>query len=272
MGLLDETEKFGSGVPTIAEAPAVVCPSCGETVFTEKIGEVSCDACGHEFYASDHRGELCSAVACDRCEKEIPFIQENRTQIVDWETYYCYNCHEILSVETADGPQSLEQMLATDWVLDGQSSEEVGTEFGDEYWMKRTSTTLEQFATDLLNTEARTADSSFNAYMPGDTDAHLCFDEEYCIGYITWNRDQDRPELGQVYLLPERREQGIGSGFVETWRDEVIGTDSEFLVNNPNANMFRLLRSIGAVKPTDNGPEFHDCGISGHWYDFPDEW
>lgn len=272
VSLLDGTDKFGSGVPRTAEAAAVTCPNCDETVFANTIGEVTCDACDHEFYARDHRGESCSAVACDSCGEEITFIQENRTEIVDWETYYCYNCHEILAVETADGPQSLEQMLATDWVLNGQSPDEVGTGFGDEYWMKRTRTAREQFATDLLNTEARTANSSFNAYFPGDTDAHLCFTEEYCVGYITWNQDQERPELGQVYLLPEYRGQGIGSGFVETWRGEVAGADSEFLVNNPNPNMFRLLRSIGVIELTDDGPEFHDCDISGHWFDLPDEW
>ena len=272
VSLLEGTEKLGSGVPTAAEAAAVTCPNCGETVFANTIGEVSCDACDYEFYARNHRGETCSAVACDNCGEEITFIQENRTQIADWETYYCYNCHEILAVETADSPQPLEQMLATDWVFDGQSPEEIGIGFDDEYWMKRTRTAREQFATDLLNTEARTANSSFNAYLPGDTDAHLCFTEEYCVGYITWNRDQKRTELGQVYLLPEYRRRGIGSGFVKMWRDEVTGANSEFLVNNPNENMFRLLRNIGMIELTDDGPEFHDCDISGHWFDLPDEW
>lgn len=87
MGISDRTEKFGLGNPTTVEAPAVTCPACEETVFTETIGEVTCDPCENDFHAINHAGGTCPAVECGTCGTEIPFIKENRTQIVDWETY-----------------------------------------------------------------------------------------------------------------------------------------------------------------------------------------
>ncbi|WP_336361812.1 GNAT family N-acetyltransferase [Haladaptatus sp. ZSTT2] len=272
MGILNGTKKFGSGNPTTTQVPAVRCPDCGETVFTESFGEVTCETCENSFHVSGHFGETCTAVVCDACGTDISFIQENRIRIVDWETYYCSKCHQILAVQTEDGPQSIKNMLSTDWVLNDRSVESIAITFGDNYWMKQTETNREQFATDLLNLEARAKDSSFNAYSPDSTNAYLCFTEDYCVGYITWNLKKDHPELGQLYILPEFRRRGIGSGFVEAWRNDVTGGDSHFLVNNPNADMFRLLHSLGMVDVTDEGPEFHGFDWSGNWLDFPDEW
>lgn len=272
MEILSGTEKFGAGNPTTTDAPAIICPNCGETVFTETIGKITCDTCENSIRASGHTDEMCPAVECNACGTKITFIKENRKQIVDWETYYCYKCHEILAIQTEDGSQSLENILTTDWVLDGQSVDDIATTSDDDYWMKETESVREQFATDLLNTEARTVDSSFNAYYPGETNAYLCFTEDYCVGYITWNRNQEHPELGQLYILPEFRRQGIGSKFIETWRDKVTGDGSHFLVNNPNADMFRILHNLGMVDVADEGPKFHGFDLSGHWFKLPDEW
>lgn len=272
MTILDETVRFGNGEPTTTEAAAVTCPNCSETVFTQTVGEVSCDDCGHDFLAQDHYGESCSAVQCADCGEAISFIQEHRCHLGDWAAYFCHHCSKILAIETAEGPQSLDQMLRTDWVLDNQEVDEVGTRFGDGYWTKRTQTDREQFATALLNSEAETNDSSFHGYQPGNIDAHLCFTEQHCIGYITWNWDSENPELGQIYLLPSFREQGIGSGFVEAWRNDVAGSEARFNVNNPNSNMYRLLRSIGAIELSEEDLEFPGCDITGHRIDLPAEW
>lgn len=272
MSFLDGTETFGGGRHTTTETPAVTCPNCQETVFTETVGNVTCGACSNEFYARDHFGETCSAVECSDCGEEISFIREHRWRIGDWEGYFCHRCSEILAIETKSGSEPLEEMLSTGWVLNDQGVDQVGTGFGDSCCAKQTKTQREKLATALLNTEATENDSSFHAYVPENTDAHLCFTQDYCVGYITWNPERDNPELGQLYILPAFRKQGIGSGFVEAWREDVASADTKFNVNEPNANMFRLLRSIGAIKVTNEDLEFPGCDITGNWFDLPDEW
>ncbi|WP_435180523.1 hypothetical protein [Halorussus sp. AFM4] len=272
MTILEGATRWGDGDPTTVQDAAVTCPNCGETVFAQTIGDVTCDACDETFYASDHRSEPCSAVECGDCGEAISFVQEHRCTIGEWEAYHCHHCSKNIAIETDDGPQPPERLLQTDWVLTGQPPGDVGINVTDGVWMTRPRTTREEFATEVLNIEAKANDSSFNAYIPGETNAHLCFNEEYCIGYITWNYDSEQPELGQLYILPTFREQGIGSAFVEAWRDDVAGSDARFNVNNPNSNMFRLLRSIGVIEVTEEGPEFRGCDITGHWFDVPDEW
>lgn len=272
MTILEGAMRWGDGDPTTVQDAAVTCPNCGEIVFAQTIGDVTCDACNETFYASDHRSEPCSAVECADCEEAISFVQEHRCTIGEWEAYHCHHCSKNIAIETDDGLQPPERLLQTDWVLTGQPLDDVGINVTDGVWMTRSRTAREEFATKILNIEAKANDSSFNAYISGETNAHLCFNEEYCIGYITWNYDSEQPELGQLYILPTFREQGIGSVFVKAWRDDIAGSDARFNVNNPNSNMFRLLRSIGVIEVTGEGPEFRGCDITGHWFDVPDEW
>ena len=272
MAFLDETESFGSGTPTTVDAPAVNCPSCVATVFTETVGEVSCDTCGETFHAQAHNVATCPAVKCNECGEEISFIQEHRSTRGQFETYHCHFCGTDVAVQTPDGPKPTESVLDTDWLLDGRNTDDAWGSFGDEFWWTQVNTDREQAAVHSLNIEAKHTHPSFNAYVPGSTDAHLCGTDDYCVGYITWNETNDEPELGQLYILPSFRRQGIGSGFVVAWRDDIVASSSQFRVNNPNADMYRLLRSIGAIEITTEGLDFPGCIITGSKIDIPDEW
>lgn len=269
MGILEGTNKLGNGTPTTTDALAVTCPECQETVFTEKVGEVDCRSCGYTFYASEHRSEECVAVECTDCGEVISFIREHRFEIGKWDSYYCHYCDKILAIETPEGRKPINQTLQTEWILDGQLTER-GEMFNDGYWIIRAQTDREKFATELLNIEARENDGSFNNYVP-EVNSHLCFAEDHCIGYIIWEWNGEKPQLGQIYILPQFRQRGIGSSFVDAWGEEVVGS-YQFLVHNPNENMFRLLRSIGVIKLTEDGIECTDCDISGHYFDLPGEW
>jgi GNAT superfamily N-acetyltransferase/DNA-directed RNA polymerase subunit RPC12/RpoP len=272
MALLDGTERFGSGTPTTVDAPAVDCPSCAATVFTEKIGVVSCDDCGEEFRAEGYDVVSCPAVECDECGEKISFIQEHRSTRGPFDTYHCHNCSTDIALQTPSGVQSTERVLETNWLLKGRTLYEAWNSFGDGYWWTRAKTDREQTAVDSLNIEAQRTHPSFNAYVPGSTNAHLCGTDDYCVGYITWEETREEPELGQLYILPAFRRQGIGAGFVEAWREDVADSSSRFRVNNPNADMYRLLRSIGAVEITEDGLDFTGCIITGSKIDVPDEW
>ena len=93
MDILKGTTKFGSGEATTAETPAVACPACEETVYTERVGEVSCDTCGHEFNAQGHYATSFSTIACDECGENITFIQEYRTQ-TPWGSWIAVLCRD----------------------------------------------------------------------------------------------------------------------------------------------------------------------------------
>lgn len=272
MTLTDEAESFGSGTPTTVDAPAVICPSCAATVFTESLGQVSCDTCGEAFHVQELDVAMCPAVECDECHEEISFIQEHRSTRGPFETYHCHFCGTDIAIQTPDGPKPTEIVLETDWLLNGRNEDDAWNSFGDGFWWTRVETNREQAAVDSLNTEAQRTHSSFNAYVPESTDAHLCGTDDYCVGYITWNETHEEPELGQLYIMPSFRRQGIGFGFVVAWRDDVAGSTSRFRVNNPNADMYRLLRSIGAIEITAEGLNFPGCIITGSKIDIPDEW
>lgn len=272
MALLDGTECFGSGTQTTIDAPAVDCPSCDATVFTETIGAVSCDSCGEEFRADGHNVVSCPAVECDECGEKITFIKEHRSKRGSFDTYHCHFCGTDIALQTPSGVQPTEKVLETDWLLHGRTLDDAWNSFGHGYWWTRAETDREQTAVHSLNIEAKRTHRSFMGYVPGSTNAHLCGTDDYCVGYITWNETHEEPELGQLYILPAFRRQGIGAGFIDAWREDVSDSSSRFRVNNPNADMYRLLRSIGAVEITRDGLDFPGCIITGSKIDIPDEW
>lgn len=272
MAFLDGTGSFGSGTHTTVEAPGVDCPNCGETVFTEVIGDLSCDSCGETFHASNHQRVECPALVCDDCGETISFIRQHRSNRGPFETYHCHYCGRDIGIQTPEGVIPTEIVLQTDWLLNGREVNEAWTSFEGEYWITRAQTRREQAAVDSLNIEAKRNNPSFISYTPDNTKAHLCGTDDYCIGYITWNEDQEEPELGQLFILPTFRRQGIGQGFVKAWRSEVSDSSSRFRVNNPNADMYRLLRSLGAVEITKEGLDFPGCIITGSKVDVPEEW
>lgn len=272
MALLDGTESFGSGRPMTVDAPAVTCPSCADVVFTETFGQTSCDTCGETFHVQEHDVVECPAVECDECGEEISFIQEHRSTRGPFETYHCHFCGTDIAIQTSDGPKPTESVLETDWLLNDRNQDNTWNSFGDEFWWTRVETNREQCAVASLNIEAQRTHPSFNAYVPENTNAHLCGTDDFCVGYITWDNTCEEPELGQLYILPSFRRQGIGSGFVVAWRDDLTSSSSQFRVNNPNADMYRLLRSIGAVEIKTEGLNFPGCIITGSKVDIPDEW
>jgi GNAT superfamily N-acetyltransferase/DNA-directed RNA polymerase subunit RPC12/RpoP len=272
MPLLDGTVSFGSGTQITVNAPAVDCPSCAATVFTESVGKVSCDDCKEQFRAKGHSKVQCPAVECDDCGEKISFIKENRSTRGPFDTYHCYNCSTDIALQTHNGIQSTEIVLYTDWLLNGRDSEEAWNSLGNAHWWTRVETDREQAAVDSLNIEAKQTHPSFNLYLSKNVNAHLCGTENYCVGYITWEERHREPELGQLYILPAFRRQGIGAEFLGAWRRDVAGSYKKFRVNNPNADMYRLLRSIGVVEITEEGVEFPGCTITGTKIDIPDEW
>lgn len=261
--ILDGTESFGSGTITTVDAPAVDCPSCAATVFTEKIGAVSCDACGEEFHAAGHDTVSCPAVECGQCSKKISFIQEHRSSRGPFETYHCHHWGKDFAIQTANGVGPTETVLEIDWLLDGRCLDDAWNPFGEGHWWTRAETDREQAAVDSLNIEAQCSHPSFRLYNPGSTNAHLCGTDEYCIGYITWEETHAEPELGQLYILPAFRRQGIEAGFVGAWRGDVTDLSSRLRVNNPNAGVYRLLRSIGAIEITEDGLVLRVASLQG---------
>jgi GNAT superfamily N-acetyltransferase len=233
---------------------------------------VTCDECDHEFHVSNQPTEPCPASKCDGCGDTIAFIQENRSLRGKFETYHCYQCGVDIGVQTPNGPIGTETVLETDWLLDGRTLNQAWDSFGGSYWFTQATEDREKAAVASLNIEAENSHPSFNPYNPDSTKAHLCGTDEYCVGYITWDNSHAEPELGQLYILPEFRRQGIGQGFVAAWRDDVASPLTKIRVNNPNSDMYRLLRSMDLIKITKTGLDFPGCIITGTKVDIPGEW
>ncbi|MFC6838420.1 GNAT family N-acetyltransferase [Halomarina ordinaria] len=272
MPSLEGIELIGGGEQTTVETRAVRCPDCGEPTFTAMAGQVTCDSCETTFSGDSHIEAPCRAIICDSCDDPLPLGQDYRFEIAQWDAYLCDDCMKLVAVDTDSGIQQPAILLETEWVLNGESPEVAGNRVSDTVWAKRVETRREQAAVDLLNHEIRRDESGWRAYNADTMSAHLCFDADLCLGYIMWHWEGDTPELGQLFILPTAQRQGIGSGFVEAWREDVVPADQLYTVNNPNENMLRLLRGIGTLELRADQIEFTECRITGQKRDIPEEW
>lgn len=126
----------------------------------------------------------------------------------------------------------------------------------------------------ILNAEAQTYDSTFNAYSitSDDTNILVVFTGEHAIGYLTWTRelcddDVTRSVIQQIFLLEDYWRQGIGDALVEYAFNELSTQGEAVWVKSPNVHMMTVLDRLGLVSVDKDAEEvvFDDrAGATGN--------
>lgn len=242
----EQTNRLQGGEIEQIQMTYMECPECGCKESRLEVisggGNVICPNCESIFENSEENcteGEV-DGIICGNCGEEIGFFPSYSSSKGEFTIYGC-DCGNKLAIEIPEGERlSLGRFLSREWILE-QGAFDANQEYeGQEYFVKPVENKRERLAVHLFYLETG---SRFIRIT--EEESWLCFDEEYCVGYM-WANDQfGDPTIQHLFVAPSWRRQKAGAALVETWRDRAIGEeDGEYSVNNPNDAMQDLLVSL----------------------------
>jgi GNAT superfamily N-acetyltransferase len=111
-------------------------------------------------------------------------------------------------------------------------------------------TKAEDLIVTLLVRAAKNEDSGFLYGSSENSHALLCIDNRQYLGYIRWSHGKERhPALRQLFVVPERRREGIATALIRYWAETyAFPVGEKFGVENPNEKTIRILTRLGFGK------------------------